>query len=565
MWRRAALSLTFAFIGGGLSSFDPLLMRRLIDGALPAGDVTTTLFLVLGIVGCLLGRPLFLLLSAKLDFSVEQGIGQNLRITILEQLNRLSAHYHESTPAGDKLVRLQNDVDQISQGGSQIISTLVRASILLVLNATVMLHIDARMTLALVPAILLFLCIKPRFMQSMRTRADAAQLETGRAGSVLAEYISALPQLQLLGAESLVLKNAVFVWGNMLRARSDQRNIELLYGAVVSGGFVLSTLIVLVVGSEQVLHGALTIGSLVAFYTYSTRIFEPVSSLLDLVSRFQRVAASIRRVQAVLFAVETVPDFGTIAKARTEITQGISIQDVTFSYSSERVALNSVSFHIGHQGRVGIVGPSGSGKSTLVRLLVRLADPQTGDITLDGYPIREYSLAALRSTICYVPQNPVLFQGTVGENLRYGKPNASDRELESVIDAVQLTDAIGRLPHGLNSDLGPFGRGLSGGEQQRLALARALLRSAQVLILDESTSALDVATERAVLESIANYSHRSILIIISHRLASLTWLNQLVVLKAGQIAASGNHQDLYSSSAFYRSLYESNRAGSMAN
>lgn len=538
-------------------------MRRLIDEALPRHRTALALFLVLGICACLLGRPLFALLSAKFDFVVEQELGQNLRIAIFEQLSRLSADYHESTPAGDQMIRLQTDVDQVSQLGSQTVSSLVRAVMFFVINAIIMLRIDARMTIAMMPAIVFFLCIKPRFVRLMRDRADAAQSEAGRAGGVLTEYLSALPQLQLLGAESLILKNALSVWGGVLRARKGQRDIELLYSAAINGAIVLSTLLVLIVGGAQVLRGALSIGGLVAFYAYSTRILDPVSSLLDVFSRSQRVGASIRRVQAILFADETVPDVGSIMKAPTKITQGITIQSVTFAYSSQHVALKDVSFRIAAGERVGIVGPSGSGKSSLVRLLVRLADPQVGDITLDGHPLSDYKLAALRSTICYVPQNPVLFQGTVADNLRYAKPDATDDDLTRVIATVHLTDLIARLPGGLDTALGPFGRRLSGGEQQRLALARALLRSAPVLILDESTSALDIATEEVVLKGIAEFHPWSVLIIISHRLASLTWLDHLLVLKAGEIVGFGNHQDLHAISTFYRSLYESRRTAAV--
>jgi ABC-type multidrug transport system fused ATPase/permease subunit len=565
MLRRTAVSLILAIISGGLSSIDPLLMRRLIDDALPNRHMTVAVFLALGIVGCLFGRTLFLILSLKVDFSVEQTIGQSLRISILEQLNRLSAHYHESTPAGDKMTRLQSDVDQVSQLGSEIISSLIRPLVLLIVNCFVMLRINTSMTLALLPAIVAFLFIEPHFARSLRRRADVAQNETGRASGILTEYISALPQLQLLCAERMIVKNAISAWSGMLEARKSQRNVELLYAATVQGAFVLSTFAILIVGSTQLVRGVLTIGSLVAFYAYSTRIFEPVSSLLDIASRLQRVGASIRRVQAILTAPETVPDFGTITKARTEIAQGISIQHLAFSYSGDDLALDDVSFHVANRGRIGIVGASGSGKSTLVRLLVRLADPRSGDITLDGYPIRDYKLAALRSTVCYVPQSPVLFQGTVAENLRYAKSDATDEDLMRVLSAVRLRDVINRLPEGLNNELGPFGRGLSGGEQQRLALARALLRSAPVLVLDESTSALDLATEQAVLKGIATFYPHSILIIISHRLASLTWLDQLIVLNAGRVVACGNHAVLQTSSAFYRSLYESHRTGSLVN
>jgi ABC-type multidrug transport system fused ATPase/permease subunit len=557
-WTRVLGSVSLAVSGGLLSTLDPLLMRRLIDNELPSHHFAGSLALVLAIAVCLLGAIVAMLCSLGVNFSIDQETGQKLRIAILEQLNRLSADFHENTPAGDNMTRLGADVDQISQLASEIVSSSVRAGVFLIANVAVMLYLNATMTLAIAPTLILFSWVQSRFSASMRDRADLAQKETGRASGVVYEYLSALPQIQLLCAEKVVLSNAVAVWSRMVQARKNQKSAELLYSGTVNGAFVLAMFLVLALGSYQFLRGALTIGALVAFYTYQTRVFQPVSVATDLYSRLQRVGASIRRVRAVLDADSLVPDNGTIVSGPGTIKKGITLDNVQYSYAKGGVALRSLSLEIVAGESLAIVGPSGSGKSTLARLLVRLCDPQLGNINLDGFPLQEYSLAALRETICYVPQRPLFFDGTVRENLLYAKPNATPEELADVADVAQFQSVLDRLPQGLDTNLGPLGHSLSGGELQRLALARALLRRSPVLVLDESTSALDVRTEQMILDSIAACRSGSMLIIITHRLRSIANMDRIIVLNQGGIAAVGKHTALYKRSPLYQRLYESN-------
>ncbi len=239
------------------------------------------------------------------------------------------------------------------------------------------------------------------------------------------------------------------------------------------------------------------------------------------------------------------------------IKKGIAIAGLGYSYLGDRTALRNISLEIAAGESVAIVGPSGSGKSTLARILVRVSDPDTGHVTLDGYPLTEYSLAALRKAICYVPQRPVLFDGSIRENLLFARPQATDPELASAITIAQFHPVLEKLHQGLDTRLGPFGQQLSGGELQRLALARALIRQAPILILDESTSALDVPTEKLILESIARSRTEGILVIITHRLASVSGMNRILLLENGQLVGAGNHSSLYSQSQLYRQLCDS--------
>jgi len=557
---RVTGSIALAGFGAALSTIDPLLMRRLIDFQLPGHHLAGSLFLVLVIAICLLANILAMLWSLNLNFDIEQGTAQRLRVAVLEQLNCLSADFHENTPAGDNMTRLGADVDQIAQLAAEIVPSSIRAVLFLVFNLAVMVYLNRTMTLAIAPTLILFSWFQSRFSVIMRERADAAQSETGRASSVLYEYVSAIPQLQLLCAENVAVNNAVSAWSRMVHARRVQKLAELRYSGTVNAAFILATFLVLSLGSYEYMRGLLSLGALVAFYAYQTRVFQPVSVATDLYSRLQRVGASVRRVQGLLEIGTSVPDTGTILTAPHQLENGISIHTVQYSYRQDTLVLQNISLRIDAGESVAIIGPSGSGKSTLARLLVRLADPQAGYLTLDGHLLPEYSLAALRQTVCFVPQRPILFAGTVRENLLYANPGASTTELLRVIDVAQFRTVLERLPNGFDTDLGPSGHSLSGGEMQRLALARALLRNSPVLILDESTSALDVPTEQLILKSIVRYRAGSTLVVITHRLASIAWMERIVVLDRGHLVAIGDHRILSSESVLYRTLCESQPA-----
>ena len=276
---------------------------------------------------------------------------------------------------------------------------------------------------------------------------------------------------------------------------------------------------------------------------------------MDLYARLQSVGASIGRVRELLDLEPTVRDTGTEHLESSNLTHGFEIQDVSFFYG-RKAALSNITLRFVAGECIAIIGASGSGKSTLARLLVRCADPDSGRILLEKRPITDYALGSLRSAVCYVPQQPVLFQGTIRENLLYANPRASYEEMIRAMQAAQLAPVFSRLPQGLDASLGPGAINLSGGERQRLALARSLLRKSAALVLDEATSALDVPTERAVLRSVAEFHTHQTIIVISHRIRSLAWVNRFVLLDQGRIVATGTHSTLYAQSPLYRALFD---------
>jgi ABC-type bacteriocin/lantibiotic exporter with double-glycine peptidase domain len=542
-------------LAGLAATIDPLLMRTLIDRALPQRSLRWALELAGGIGLCYFGRSALSAAGSLINLSIAQKCVRDLRVALLDQMNRLSADYHEQTPTGEKLTRIEHDVDEIANLGADTANQSARAILFFALNLAMMARLNLAMTLTVLPLMPLFAIVQRHFSVRLKTRADEARSKVGTASSILTEHLAAVPQIQLLGAEEASALRAVSAWDGMLRTQRVQRQTQVGFSLSIGAILASSILVVLAVGSAKVLAGALTIGGLVAFYTYGTRVFEPVSSAMDLYARLQSVGASIRRVRELLDLEPTVRDMGTEHLESSNLTHGFEIQDVSFSYG-RKSALSNITLRIAAGECIAIIGASGSGKSTLARLLVRGADPDSGCILLEKRPLTDYALRSLRSAVCYVPQQPVLFQGTIRENLLYANPRASYEEMIRAMQAAQLDLVLGRLPQGLDAPLCPGAINLSGGERQRLALARSLLRKSAVLVLDEATSALDAPTERMVLASLAQFRMHQTMIVISHRIRSLAWVDRFVLLDQGRIVAVDTHSVLYAQSALYRALFD---------
>ncbi|HUD55247.1 MAG TPA: ABC transporter ATP-binding protein [Terracidiphilus sp.] len=553
---RIVFGLVCVTLSGLAATIDPLLMRTLIDSALPQQSMRWAFELAAGIGLCYFARSALGALGSLVNFSIAQRCVRDLRVALLDQINRLSADYHEQTPTGEKLTRMEHDVDEIANLGADTASQSVRAILFFALNLAMMARMNLPMTLTVLPLMPLFAIVQRRFSALLKVRADEARAEVGVATSMLTEHLAAVPQIQLLGAEEASALRTVSACDAMLRTQWIQRQTQIGFSLSMGAILAAAILAVLCFGSEKVLAGALTIGGLVAFYAYGTRVFDPVSSAMELYSRLQSVGASIRRVRELLDLEPSVKDVGTECLEPASLTNGFNIQDVSFSYGRD-ATLSNLTLQIGAGERVAIIGPSGSGKSTLARLLVRAADPGSGRILLENRPLADYTLASVRKTVCFVPQHPVLFQGSIRENLLYGNPRATTEEMLNAMQAVELISVLNRLPLGLDTPLGPGAVGFSGGECQRLALARSLLRESAALILDEATSALDGPTERAVLASLSRFRAHQTLIVISHRISSLTWVDRFVLIDQGRIAAVGPHSLLYVQSQLYRALYDS--------
>ncbi|HSE19655.1 MAG TPA: ABC transporter ATP-binding protein [Pyrinomonadaceae bacterium] len=512
---------------------DPLIVRFLIDEVIPHRRFSWLPLVAAAFFFSYMGRLGFDSFAGMLNFRAVQKMTYRSRLKLLRHLQRLSAEYHDNTSPGDTLHRLQMDVDQVGTLTGEMIPVLLRMVTVFTLVMTTMLVLNYRLTIIVLPLIPLFVLVRRRFQDRLRSASDSVQQQSGKLIGFLEEHLSAIIQVQLLSCEQREARRFARISGAVVRAQMKRRGAELFFSSVLYLIIVAGMASVLSYGGYQVMIGTLTAGGLVAFYGYTLQLFVPLYGVVDIYARVQRVAASARRLIEITEARSILRD-GALP-LNVDTPAAVELREVCFSYNPERPVLNEVSLRVDRGERVALAGASGNGKSTIAKLVARMYDARAGNVLLDGTDIRDLKLKSLRSAVIFVPQDPVLFDVTLRENLLYGNPHATDAELETVTKLAQLDVLIKRLPKGLDESLGPRGNRLSGGERQRVALARALLQHPKVLILDECTSALDEVTERRLLSGLDSYLKDVTTIIISHRPSPTSWANRVVHFNYGQI------------------------------
>jgi ABC-type multidrug transport system fused ATPase/permease subunit len=337
----------------------------------------------------------------------------------------------------------------------------------------------------------------------------------------------------------------------------QQRVTEIVFGGASASVIVLGMSLILGYGGYEVTRGALTIGGLVAFYAYVIRLFEPMSIAVDLQSRLQRVGASVRRILEIVGRKQSSNGRVATVPLGLDIMPELEFRSVQFSYKQDRPVLHDMSFRVEAGETVAVVGLNGSGKSTVGLLATRLYEPSAGSILIGGRDIQDVSRWSLRATITLVPQDPILFDETIRENLLYGNPTATGKDLEKVAALTHLDEVVRKLPRGFDEPLGPLGGRLSGGEKKRLALARTLLQQPKILIVDEITSALDAPTAVGLLQGLELFREARTLIVISHRPATILWADRILVVHQGRIVDSGRHADLMLRCEVYGRIWQS--------
>jgi ABC-type multidrug transport system fused ATPase/permease subunit len=526
--------------GSLLALLSPLLVKWLIDAIIPHRQVGL-LLLVAGLIFlgqqgkvALTGLGNYLMLGAS------QKMGLNLRVRLLKHLGTLSADYYEDTPVGVVMYPLKEPIDEISYFGSDLLPAILRMLLTTAFTLTAMSALSPVLTLTVFPLIPIFLVTRQYFRKKIATAADGAQDDRLAWSNFLEEHLSSLIAIQLLGQEKRQERRAFRLLVRSLRSQQRLYRTSTWFTVWSSFTVVLAMSAVIGYGGKSVLAGTLSIGTLVAFYGFVTQLFDPLSGASELYARAQKTFASIRQVQGA-FALR--PSVINAIGARTLSRQHgseIEFVGVDFGYSRNKHLLHIPSLCISAGEQIAIAGENGAGKSTLAKLIARLYDPVSGEIRLGGEDIRSIHLKNLRQSVCYLPRDPVFFDGSIVSNLQFVRSAAHEQEIEDAIRMVELSDLVGSLPDGLHQRIGPDGCQLSGGERQRLALARAILQQPRVLILDEATSCLDPSAEARVLHNLRSNLSLSTFIVISHRLSTFSNCGRVLLLSRGQIIGDRN-------------------------
>jgi ABC-type multidrug transport system fused ATPase/permease subunit len=527
--------------GSLLALLTPLILRWLVDGIIPQRKMGMLLLAVMLVFLAHQGRIALTSLGSYLMLSAAQTMGLTLRVSLLRHLDTVSADYYEDTPVGIVMYPLKEPIEEISYFGSDLLPAILRMLLTTGMTLVTMFVLSPVLTLAVVPLIPAFLITRHYFRRKLAADADTVQNDRLAWGNFLEEHLASAISIQLLAQEKRQERRAFRFLARAVRSQQRLYETGAWFNVCSSLAVVLAMGAVIGFGGKNVLAGTLSMGSLVAFYGFVTQLFDPLSGASDLYARAQKTFASIRQVQFAFALRASVANPSTAVRLSKEHRPEIEFAAVEFGYRRQKDLLHIPSLRILPGEHVAIAGENGAGKSTLVKLITRLYDPTSGSISLGGEDIRNIDLKTLRQQVCYLPREPVLFDGTIASNLRFVRPSASELDIEQAIRSVGLSALIRSLPDGLRQRIGPGGCQLSGGERQRLAMARALLQQPKVLILDEATSCLDPSTEAIVFRNLRWNLNTSTLIVVSHRLSTLSSFERVLILSGGRIVKDGDH------------------------
>lgn len=537
-----------------LALLDPLILKWLIDDILPWKRTGMVIVAAAAFFCIFLLRFGLTALSLLVDTYTSQRLAYDLRNGLLRHLQTLSADYHLTSSKGQLLHRLEQDIDQICEVGGHSLASLFRIATMTVLSVVIMLLLNWKLTLLLLPLVPFIVLLRRLSEQRLKKASDRVQAKSAERVGFLQDHLGSILQVQLLNRSAGERLRFARLGREVLEARVDRQGKELWLSFSSQVALVLATAVVLGFGGFQVLAGALTIGGLVAFYSYLHRILGPVETVVHLYAEVQRAAASIRRVREVLRVQPTILDPPEPKRLRGSQALAVRFEDVGFHYLPSKPILVGLDLALQPEERVALVGASGSGKSTVARLLTRQYDPRKGRVLLDGVSVSDLRLRELRSRVALVAQDPFLFDTSLKENLRLANPSASDRDLRRVLAMAQLDATVEELPGGWDEPVGPRGECLSGGQRQRVAVARAILQDPRLLILDEATSALDGFTEHRLFAALEEFVQDRTVLLIAHRLSAIRWADRIVVLAQGRTVASGSHDKLFRDCSLYRRL-----------
>ncbi len=549
----AVLSLLLV---SGANLATPVLIGRAIDEGIGPRRLGV-IFVVVGyLVGLALARGLFTFLQGYLAERASQGVAYDLRDALFERIERLSFSYYDRVQTGQLVTRLTSDVEQIRTFAGSGVVQLSNAAVMMVGTTALLLYLDwqlALVALAIVPVIATLLV---RFVGRIRPIFREVQQTLGRLNTVLQEDLLGVRVIRAFAREDYETARYTSVNEELL-----DRNLTTVRVFANNFPFVflfanVGTLAIIWFGGWQVIGGRLSVGDLVAFNTLLGFMLFPILTIGFLSASLSRAGASAQRVFDVLDApldVKDAPD----ASILLPISCRVDFDDVSFRYpGSERDILSGVSFTARPGQTVAILGTTGSGKSTLINLIPRFYDVTRGAVRLDGNDVRDVTLSSLRSQIGIVLQETRLFSGTVRDNVAFGRPDATDEEVVAAAEAAQANEFIMGLSDGYDTVIGERGIGLSGGQRQRIAIARALLIDPRLLILDDSTSAVDAETEAAIqetLDRLMREKHRTVFV-IAQRVSTVRDADLILVLDDGSIAASGTHEELLQDSELYNEI-----------
>ena len=558
-WRQLALVLGCIIVSSVCSLFPSILTGRIIDEGLIGRNMEALIRLILITLALNFGSNLINVGQSYLNSWIAQHISYDMRKQMYRHLQKMSQRFFTTANQGDIITRMTSDISGVESVITNTFTSILSNAITLVVAVVAMFQKSWILALVGIAAVPLFV-LPTRMAGKTRWKlAGEAQACNDEINGILNETLSVSGQLlvKLFGQEEKEYRRYEDANGRMIRLNIRERMAGRWFFMLLNTLTTIGPMLLYLVGGILIMRydSTLTVGDITVLVALLGRMYGPVNSLLNIQVDWIRSMAMFTRIfeyYDMKAEIDDKPDAKELKNAKGEVT----FDHVDFSYDGERKILRDISFTLKSGDCVAIVGPSGSGKSTIVNLIPRLWDVSSGSVTFDGTDVRDLTLHSLRDEIGVVTQETYLFNGSIRENLLYAKPEATEEEMIEACRKANILDFIQRQPDGLDTMVGNRGLKLSGGEKQRISLARALLKDPALLIFDEATSALDSISEAAIQAAINPLIEERTSILIAHRLSTILAADEILVVRDGQIVERGTHKQLVNAGGTYQELYE---------